>query len=146
MHGPATIAYAAAVLALFLKTVVVISVQGLTRMRTRTFRHAEDAKHWGGTAVDREDDLVARAQHAHRNDGETQPFFLVFGALYLAAGATPWAACVYFPAYALARVVHTAFLLKPRQPLRNRAFGVGLVITLAVGVHAVVAVFRGAVG
>ena len=142
MHGPAAIAYAASVLVLFLKAVVTISVQGLTRVRTRTFRHAEDAAHWGGTAPEREGDLVTRAQHVLRNDGETQPFFLVFGAIYLAVGATPWAACVYFPAYALARVVHTAFLLRPRQPHRNRAFGLGLLLTLAVGVHGLVAVLR----
>jgi uncharacterized membrane protein YecN with MAPEG domain len=139
-------AYVGAVLVLFLKVIVTVSVQGMTRMRTRTFRHAEDAANWGGTATERESDLVVRAQHVLRNDGETQPFFLVFGALYVALGASPAAALVYFPGYALTRVAHTWLLLRPRQPWRNRAFGAGLALLLALAVHVAVVAARPLLG
>ena len=94
-----------------------------------------DAAAWKGEAVEREDERVERAQRALRNDGESQPYFLVFGALYVAVGAAPWAALLYFPGYALARIAHTWLLLRPRQPHRTRVFGLGLVLTLALAVH-----------
>lgn len=139
MHAPAVAAYAGTVLVLFLKLVCLVSIQGKTRMRTRAFRYREDAAAWNGEAVEREDEAVERAQRALDNDGETQPYFLVFGALYVAIGAASWAAFVYFPVYALARIAHTWLLLRPRQPLRTRVFGIGLLVTLALGVHVAIA-------
>jgi len=135
-------AYVGAVFVLFIKLVIVVATQGVTRMRTRTFAYPEDAAHWSGEAVERESDLVVRAQRVLRNDGESQPFFLVFGGLYLVLGATPWAAWIYFPAYALARVAHTWFFLRPRQPHRNRAFAVGLIVTAALALHCAVSALR----
>ncbi len=135
MHGAAVAAYAGSVLVLFLKMVWIVSLQGRERMRTRTFRYPEDASHWNGEAVEREDSHVERAQRVLGNDGESQPFFLVFGALYVALGAAPWAAFLYFPGYALARLAHAWFLLRPRQPHRTRVFGLGLLLTLALAVH-----------
>jgi uncharacterized membrane protein YecN with MAPEG domain len=133
------VAYIAAVFILFAKLVVVISLQGATRLRTRSFQYAEDAAHWNGEHVAEESELVVRAQRALRNDGEGQPYFLVFGAAYVALGAPPWGAWLYFPAYTLTRLLHTWFMLRARQPHRNRVFGAGLAILVALAVHCVIA-------
>jgi uncharacterized membrane protein YecN with MAPEG domain len=63
----------------------------------------------------------------------------VLGAAYVALGATPWAAWLYIPAYTLTRLLHTWFMLRAQQPHRNRAFGAGLVILVALAVHCVIA-------
>lgn len=139
MHGLTVVAYVAAAFILFAKFVVMVSVQGATRLRTRRFQYAEDASHWHGEHVALESDLIVRAQRALRNDSEGQPYFLVFGAVYVALGAAPWAAWLYFPAYALTRVLHAWFMLRAQQPHRNRAFGAGLVILVVLAGHCVIA-------
>lgn len=133
------VAYTAAAFILLAKLVVLVSLQGATRLRTRSFQYAEDAAHWNGEHVAEESELVVRAQRALRNDGEGQPYFLVFGAAYVALGATPWAAWLYFTAYTFTRLLHTWFMLRARQPHRNRVFGAGLVILVALAAHCVIA-------
>lgn len=135
MHAHTVVAYVAAAFVLFAKLVVMVSLQGATRMRSKRFQYAEDAAHWNGDLVAEESDLIVRAQRVLRNDSEGQPYFLVFGAAYVALGATPWAAWLYFPAYVLTRVLHAWCMLRARQPLRNRAFGAGLVTLLALATH-----------
>jgi uncharacterized membrane protein YecN with MAPEG domain len=137
MHAVTLGAYVAAVFVLFAKFVVVVSLQGATRIRTKLFQYPEDAAEWKGSFAAEESDLIVRAQRVLRNDSEGQPYFFVFGAAYVALGATPWAAWLYFPAYALTRLLHAWCLLRARQPLRNRAFGAGLVTLAALAVHCV---------
>lgn len=132
------IAYLAAAFVLLAKFVVMVSLQGATRIRTKRFQYAEDATHWKGDHVAEESGLVVRAQRVLRNDGEGQPYFLVFGAAYVALGATPWAAWLYFPAYALTRILHAWYMLRARQPHRTRAFGAGLLTLVALAVHCLI--------
>jgi uncharacterized membrane protein YecN with MAPEG domain len=133
------VAYVATAFVLLAKLVVIVSLQGATRMRTRRFQYAEDARHWKGDLVAEESDLIVRAQRVLRNDSEGQFYFLAFGATYVALGATPWAAWLYFPAYALTRIVHAWSMLRARQPLRNRAFGAGLATLVALAAHCLIA-------
>ena len=132
------VAYVAAAFVLLAKLVVTVSLQGATRIRTKRFQYAEDATHWKGDHVAEESDLVVRAQRILRNDGEGQPYFFVFGAAYVALGATPWAAWLYFPVYVLTRILHAWYMLRARQPHRNRAFGAGLVTLVALAVHCLI--------
>ncbi len=132
------VAYVAAAVVLFSKFVVVVSLQGAMRIRTKRFQYAEDAAHWNGSLAADESDLIVRAQRILRNDSEGQPYFFVFGAAYVALGGTPWAAWLYFPAYALTRVLHAWCMLRARQPLRNRAFGAGLITLAALSAHCTV--------
>ena len=132
------VAYVAAVFVLFGKLFVLVSLQGVTRVRTKQFQYAEDANHWKGEHVAEESDLIVRAQRVLRNDSEGQPYFFVFGAAYVALGATPWAAWLYFPAYAVTRLLHTWYMLRARQPQRNLAFGAGLVTLVALASHCVI--------
>ena len=135
MHALTMAAYVAAVVVLFAKLVVMVSLQGAARVRTKRFQYAEDAAHWNGNFIAEESDLIVRAQRVLRNDSEGQPFFFVFGAAYVALGGTPWAAWLYFPGYALTRVLHAWCMLRARQPLRNRAFGAGLIVLAALAAH-----------
>lgn len=130
-------AYVAAVVVLFAKLVVMVSLQGAARMRTKRFQYAEDAAHWNGNLAAEESELIVRAQRVLRNDSEGQPYFFVFGAVYVALGGTPWAAWLYFPVYALTRVLHAWCMLRARQPLRNRAFGAGLITLAVLAAHCV---------
>jgi uncharacterized membrane protein YecN with MAPEG domain len=132
------VAYVAAAFVLLAKLVVMVSLQGATRIRTKRFQYAEDATHWSGDHVAEESDLIIRAQRVLRNDGEGQPYFFVFGAAYVALGATPWAAWLYFLGYAFTRVLHAWYMLQARQPHRNRAFGAGLVTLVALAVHCLI--------
>jgi uncharacterized MAPEG superfamily protein len=123
--------YAFLLLGLTLKLAFLIGLQGVRRMRSHTFRWPEDAAHWQG-AVAAEDSLVERAQAALRNDGESQPLFLAASALWLWTGADLRFALPLFGVYLLARALHGAWLLWPRQPQRNRAFGVSVLCLLLV--------------
>ncbi len=143
MHAESIAAYVLSVAVLFLKLVVTISVQGITRMRSRTFQYPEDAAYWGGEERREEQAIVVRAQRLLRNDAEGQPFFFAVGAVYVAIGASPKLAPIYFGLYAASRLAHAWFLLRPRQPHRNRAFGVGLTVLLVMTVHTVLAALEG---
>lgn len=123
---------------LFVKFLVTTGLQGITRLRTKTFQYAEDARHWGGTEAAQEDELVVRAQRLLRNDAEGQPLFLAVGLAFVMLGGAPSFAALYCLAYAASRVLHAVFFLRPRQPHRNRAFGLGMVSLAALSVHAVV--------
>ncbi len=124
--------------ALFVKMFVNSSVQGVVRIRNRAFVRPEDAAFFGGVAPrERELPLVERAQLCWRNDLENIPIFLFLSlALVLVGGSARWVG-FYCAAFILARVCHTAFYLRPRQPHRNLAFQVGIAATFAAGIHAV---------
>lgn len=130
--------YGFAVFVLLIKYGVVISIQGRHRLQSRRFAYPEDAVHWNGEVAETEAEPILRAAKVLRNDAENQPFFFVLGALYVALGLSPEGAGVYFGLYVLSRVVHTVFLLNPRQPHRNRAFSLGTLTLLALAIHVLV--------
>jgi hypothetical protein len=121
---------------LFLKFFATALLQARTRLRTRVFRYAEDAAFWHGR-VGEESEASTRAQQLLRNDGEVHPYYLALGGAYLALGAWPAGAPYYFGVFVLSRLVHAYCLLRPRQPLRNRAYVVGLSVLLALAAHVV---------
>ncbi len=131
MYTPALEAYALLIVVLTLKFIWLIGLQGLLRMRAQRFRWPEDAQHWQGQSGS-EDQRVERAQAALRNDGESQPLFLAAAALWLALGAERRIALWVCGLYVLLRVVHSVCLVWPRQPLRNRSFGLSLACLVGV--------------
>ena len=133
MDRVALLAYVGSLVILFCKGFVVTLVQGKVRFASRTFRWPEDAGEWRGSAAEGpEHETIERAQAALRNDGETQPFFYVFGGLWVVLGVPGGVALGVLVAYALARCAHSFFLLRPKQPLRNRAFAVGQLLLMAI--------------
>jgi MAPEG family len=130
--------YLASLALLFLKYVGTIVIQARERMRLRRFRYPEDAACWAGRVAE-DSDLCQRAQNLLRNDCENQPFYLAFGAAYVAQGLGPEGALFYFGGYGLSRLCHGYFMLRARQPHRNRAFAMGLIILAMLAVHVVYA-------
>ncbi len=126
-------------LTLFLKLLVTTSLQAFARKHAGAYAHAEDAAYWNG----RKDDppLAQQAQLALRNDGENIPIFLALAWAFVASGGSPRALAAYGAVFFVARSVHTFAFVRPRQPLRNRAYVMGLGATFALAVHLAIAVF-----
>ena len=132
MKPTAALPFVILVLGMTLKSVAIMMIQGLRRTKTRTFRWPEDAAYWRGVASSDEDPQILRAQAALRNDGESQPYFLAAAAAWLALGADEALALIVCGTYLGLRVLHSAFLIWPRQPLRNRLFGLSLACLFVV--------------
>jgi hypothetical protein len=126
--------YLGSVLALLLKYLVATVLQARERFAHRRFRYAEDATCWRGAVAD-DTDLCQRAQSLLRNDGESQPFYLVLGAAYVSLGLWPLGGVLYFAVYPLTRWLHAFCLLRGLQPWRNRAFALGLVVLVLLAAH-----------
>ncbi len=130
--------WALAGVVLFLKMFAIALYQGRWRLRTKVFTKAEDAARWGdGTVSERDVPEVERAQRAFRNDLENIPMFLILSFAYLLYDAWEQGAYLYIGLFVIARIVHTWAYLRPKQPLRNRAYIVGVLCTLAVAGHLV---------
>jgi MAPEG family len=127
--------YELSVVVLFFKFFVTISLQARERMRARGFRYPEDATTWHGV-VGPDTDLCQRADRLLRNDAESQPFYLVSGAILVALAPSSRVAPFYFVSYVLCRCAHAYWLLSPRQPHRNRAFALGLLVVFVMIGHA----------
>jgi len=120
------------------KYLVLIAIQGRGRVVARTFRWPEDATAFrGALASGAEAPAIERAQAALRNDGESQPAFLVLATIWVMLGARGSLAAPLLATWAFARALHTYALLRPRQPLRNRVFALGLLVTLVIAVDVV---------
>jgi len=137
MEQSSLLVYLASVAVLFAKYVAITLVQAQRRFALRSFRWPEDAATWKGEHVRVEDERIERAQAALRNDGETQPFYLAIAGAWIALGAPFAAACIACGSYALARSLHSFFMIHPRQPLRNRFFGLGQIVLLLVLIDAI---------
>ena len=120
------------VVSFVVRHLVLVSIQGRVRRAQRTFPYAEDATFWGGAVGEAADGPAARAQRALQNDHENVPAFLLVSGGYAALGGDArWLAALGV-SFWLARVVHAAAMIRPRQPLRNRAYVVGLVLLLVM--------------
>jgi hypothetical protein len=134
MDANASTVYVTSIVLLFVKHVATITIQAAERNRTRKFRYPEDAAFWKGQLAE-DTDLCQRAQQLLRNDSESHPYYFAIGAAYVVLGAWPAGAPLYLGVYALSRVMHAYWLLRPRQPHRNRAFAVGIVILVGLSLH-----------
>lgn len=126
--------YLVSVLLLFGKYLAVIALQARERLRLLHFRYPEDAAHWKGRLAE-DSDLCQRCQRLLLNDSETQPFYFVLGAAYVVLGVWPGGAILYLWGYALSRLCHAYFMLRARQPHRNRAFAVGVLMLTIMAIH-----------
>ncbi len=130
-------AYVASVVVLFAKYLAISGLQGKARLGSKTFRWPEDAAAWGGAvAGGPEDETTERAQAVLRNDAETQPIYMALAGAWVALGAPPSLVVPAAATYALSRVAHAVFFVRPRQPLRNRAFVLGLAVLLGIAADA----------
>jgi len=135
--------YALTVLALFLKMFVVAGVQGVNRLKHRSFTRPDDAEFFGKEAPVAAADLpiVQRAQRVLDNDLENIPIFLFLMLAYIQLQGPVVPLMVYASLFVFSRFGHTWFYLKPRQPHRNRMYLLGILIDLILCGHLLVAVF-----
>lgn len=134
-------ALALTTVALFLKMFATAGVQGLVRMRSRTFVNPEDAAAFGRTGAAPADHPTAeRAQRALRNDLENIPMFLFLAHAYVELGCWELGVHIYLPIFVLARIGHTIAFIRPTQPLRNRFYLVGVLVNLVLSGHIVAAI------
>ncbi|MEL6184992.1 MAG: MAPEG family protein [Myxococcota bacterium] len=121
---------------LWLKMTGVAMLQGVVRLRSGRFRRPEDAEYFGrGRGVVDDPPLAVLGQAVLRNDLETVPLFLLLLLAFALSGASASGVAAYGGLFLSSRLVHTAAYLRPRQPLRNLAFGVGTLTTLTLSVH-----------
>ena len=137
-------AFALTTVALFFKMFLTAGVQGLVRVRSRTFVNPEDAAFFGRTPQAAADHPVAeRAQRALRNDLENIPVFLFLALAYVQLGCWEAGTLLYFPVFVLARALHTIAFVRPTQPLRNRAYLVGVLVSMILSGHIVATIIGG---
>ena len=134
-------AFSCVTIALFLKSFATAGVQGVVRVRHRTFVRAEDAAFFGkgATPAAAEHPLVDRAQQVLRNDGENVPLFLALLLAFAHVDGRAPLVLGYGMTFVLARVVHTLAYLRPTQPLRNRAYLLGQLVSFVLIGYLVVA-------
>lgn len=129
--------YALTTVALFLKMFALAGVQGINRVRHRSFVRPDDAAFFGKNAepLAAELPIVARAQDTLRNDLENIPIFLflMLGYIQLQGPVVPLA--IYASLFVLSRIGHTLCYLTPRQPLRNRMYLLGILMDFCLGGH-----------
>lgn len=115
-------------------------VQGIYRVRTRTYTRPDDAAFFGKGAAPQQADapIVQRASACWRNDLENIPLFLIIGLGFVLSDGPANAALLYFGLFTLARIAHTLTYLKPMQPWRHLAYQSGTLITLALVVHTLI--------
>ena len=139
MTASPMLVYALSVIALLVKYCAVATVLARERRQHGMFRYPEDAAYWRGHVCD-DSGAGQRAQRLLAHDAETQPYYFVVGALYIAVDAPPSLAPYYFAAYVVTRLAHAWFLLCGRQPHRTRAFGLGLLLLVFMAGHVVLAI------
>lgn len=130
-QDPVLQAYALASCAL----VVTMNFLGFQTARVRAARkqvvNPEDAGINGNAAVaDDEHPDVRRIQRAHRNALENTVPFFVLGLLYALTAPGTTTVRVVFGVFVVARVLHAAFYLGAKQPLRTGVFAVGALVNL----------------
>lgn len=131
--------WAAAAVALFLKSIALAILQGYLRTSNNAFAKPEDARAFGKGAETLAEDLpaVQRAQGAIRNDGENIPYFLFIAFAHVHLECWPVGVPWLFGAFVIARCAHSLFMVSPRQPHRTASFAVGLLVTLTLAAQVV---------
>lgn len=117
-----------------LKLFALAGIQGVTRIASRQFVKPEDAAFFGrGVApADREHLRVELAQRAIDNELENLPTFALALVAHAAIGGDASWGLGLATAFVLTRTVHSMAYVRPTQPLRNRAYVFGQLITFTL--------------
>lgn len=134
--------FALAVVILFVKMLGVAFLQGAVRTMNDQFVRPEDAQMYGSGEIAQQDvPLADRAQRALRNDVENIPIFLFLAWSALQLEVWAYGLTVYTSVFVVARILHTATYLKSVQPFRTIAYATGSLMSLALSVHILMAIF-----
>ena len=125
--SPIFLTYAITCVVLGLNLLLLWVSSGTTRARTKIAINAEDGARFGAPVSATDPPAVARILRAHRNAEATIYPFLLLGLVYILAGGKAWMAIPIFAVFTFARIAHSVFYLRAKQPERTVAFAISLV-------------------
>jgi uncharacterized MAPEG superfamily protein len=124
--------YAITSLVLCINLLFLWAYSGAQRGKTKTSPNAEDVARFGGILSEVDPPEVARILRVHRNAQASIYPFLLLGLIFVLAGGTGGTAAILFGTFAVARLLHSFFYLRGKQPWRTFFFIVGGLATLAL--------------
>lgn len=130
--SPIFLPYAITCVVLNLNLLLLWVSSGAIRTKNKIAVNAEDGARYGVTVSEMDPPAVARALRAHRNAEATIYPFLLLGLVYVLAGGKAWIAITIFVIFTSARIAHSVFYLRAKQPARTVAFAVSLVAILVL--------------
>jgi prostaglandin-E synthase 1 len=138
MNSPLFVAYAITALALSLNLIVLWTMSGVVRTRTKTALNPEDVAQFKVAQSDADPPVVARVLRAHANAEASIYPFLILGLVFVLAGGGYRTGAIIFAVFVVARVLHSVFYVAARQPWRTISFMLGGIATLALMVVIVI--------
>ena len=120
------IAFACAVLALWMKGMITAWAQVAIRIRTRSLVRPEDARLLNVAPARAEDPRVTRLEAVWRNELESSPATLALGAAYVLVGGDAVAFSWALAAFVAARFLQRAAQYGRLQPARTLAWLLGV--------------------
>ena len=115
-------------------------IQAIARLRSKKFRHPDDAAFFGkqkGVADGVLSPLDQTGQRIWQNDIENIYPYLFVGIVFSLSGPTLIVQSIYFTLFLLTRILHSVFLVFPKQPHRNIFYQGGNVITVVTIIHTI---------
>lgn len=137
---PVLVAYALTVAVNSLNLLVLWSLSGVARGRTKTVLNPEDAEmaqRRGASVVAVDPPEVARVLRVHRNSFDNTIPFLLLGLVFTVLGPHALEAQILFGVFTAARLVFSFAYLNALQPWRTLGFGVGFLTTLVLTVEVI---------
>ena len=126
------LAYVITCIVLIFNLLFLWAFSGATRARTKVAINAEDGARFGSAVSETDPPAVARILRAHRNAEATIYPFLLLGLVYVLARGKARIAIPIFVVFTFARIAHSVFYLRAKQPWRTAAFAVSLVAVVAL--------------
>ena len=115
-------------------------IQAIARLRSKRFRHPDDAAFFGkqkGVADGLLSPLDQIGQRIWQNDVENIYPYLFVGIIFSLSGPVLVVQVAYFILFLIARILHSVFLVFPQQPHRNIFYQVGNVLTIFTILHTI---------
>ena len=124
---------------LFLKMYSNSLIQGLSRLKSKSFTHEDDllffGKGEGKVGAEHQTKVDLSATSIWRNDLENIPMFLFLFLGFCLTVNDKSFAIVYALVFCIARTFHSLFLYKKMQPYRNISYHMGCIVCMALIVH-----------
>jgi uncharacterized membrane protein YecN with MAPEG domain len=130
--SPIFLSYAITCVVLSFNLLLLWVSSGAMRAKSKITINAEDGARYGAPVSETDPPAVARILRAHRNAEATIYPFLLLGLVYALVGGKTWIAIPVFAIFTSARIAHSVFYLRARQPQRTAAFAVSLVAILVL--------------
>ena len=115
-------------------------IQAIARLKSGRFKYLDDAKFFGkekGIADGKLSTMDEAAQRVWQNDIENIYPYLLVSLVFSFSNPETTTQIIYFTIFFLSRVMHSLFLIFPRQPFRNIFYQTGNIITVVTISHTI---------